>query len=136
MNRSLLVTDAHPLLWYVKGQLHKLPKKVIKAFEDAIEGNRAIFIPLVALWEISLAIKAGKVRLATSLDEYVKEQFFAKSISVLLLEIEDVLLSQKLHFSNDPFDTLIVSMALRMKAPLITGDSVIHKQEPCEIFWD
>lgn len=136
MSKNLLVTDAHPLLWYIKGQLHKLPKKIIAVFDDAVEGRRAILVPLVVLWEISIALKSGKVRLAISLEEYIKEQFYAKSISVLSIEVEDVLLSQKLHFSNDPFDTLIVSMALRMKAPLITGDAIIHKHEPCEIFWD
>lgn len=116
--------------------MHKLPKKVARVFDDAVEGKLAIFVPIVAIWEISLAVRAGNVRLSLSLDEYVREQFFAKGISILSLEIEDVLLSQKLFFGKDPFDTLIVSMAIRMEAPLITADMVIHKHEPCEIFWD
>jgi len=117
-------------------QSHKLPKKVLKAFDNAVAGRIAILIPQIVLWEISLAAKAGKILLTISLEEYVRKNFFAQAISILTLETEDVLRSHNLGFTNDPFDTLIVSIALRMKALLITGDSIIHKHEPCEIFWN
>jgi PIN domain nuclease of toxin-antitoxin system len=136
MTSSLLVTDTHPLVWYMTDQTRKLPKKVLKAFDNAVEGRIAILIPQIVLWEISLAVKAGKIRLTISLEEYVRKIFFAQEISILTLETEDVLRSHNLAFTNDPFDRLIVSMVLRMKALLITGDSIIHKHEPCEIFWN
>lgn len=133
---ALLVTDTHPLLWYTTNKLHKLPKKVVGAFDNAIKGQSAILIPLAVLWEISLAIKAGKIQEIYSLEEHIKTRFFANSISILPVEIEDVLRSHKLNFTKDPFDTIIVAMALRMEAPLITGDAIIHKHKPCQLFWD
>jgi PIN domain nuclease of toxin-antitoxin system len=91
---------------------------------------------LIVLWELSLLIKAGTVRTAIPLDEYVQQHFFAKAISILDLETEDVLRSHGLSFSRDPFDVLLVAMSLRVDCPLITADQIIHKQQPCELFWD
>lgn len=135
MNSSLLITDTHPLAWYIKSQSNKLPLKVKKAFDDAVEGRRAIFIPAVVLWELSNLIKAEKLRFAVSLEELVEEHFFAKAISIRDIATEDILLSHQLNFSRDPFDSLIVAMAIRAECPLITGDNVIHKSKPCEVFW-
>jgi PIN domain nuclease of toxin-antitoxin system len=136
MTPPLLVTDTHPLVWYITAQFNKLPNKVRKVFDDAVEGKCAIFIPAVVLWELSLLIKAGTVRPSVTIEEYVQEHFFAKAISVLDLETEDILLSHGLGFSRDPFDVLIVAMTLRVECPLITGDGIIHEQKPCDLFWD
>ena len=136
MTNALLVTDTHPLVWYITAQSNKLPAKVRLAFDDAVEGRCAIFIPAIVLWELSLLIKSKMVRTSVSLEEYVQEHFFAKAISILDLETEDILRSQGLTFSRDPFDALIVAMTLRVDCPLITADGIIHDQKPCELFWD
>jgi PIN domain nuclease of toxin-antitoxin system len=133
---ELFVTDTHPLVWYITSQFHKLPRKVKKAFDDAVQGKCAIFIPAVVLWELSMLIKADTIRPTVTLEEYVQEKFFSKAISLLDLQTEDVLRANKLTFSRDPFDVMIVAMTLRVDCPLITGDSIIHKQHPCELFWD
>ncbi len=131
----LLVTDTHPLVWYITAQASKLPIKVKEAFDDAVAGRCAIFIPAVVLWEFSMLIKAGIVRPAVSLEEYVQEHFYAKAISILDIETDDILRSHTLTFSRDPFDVLIVAMALRLDSPLISSDGMIHDQKPCELFW-
>lgn len=131
----LLVTDTHPLIWYMTGKFRKLPAKVKQAFDDAVEGKNAIYIPAIVLWELANLVKAGAVKLSVPLEEYVQERFFSKAISVLDLETDDIVQSQHLHFSKDPFDVLIVAMALRVDCPLITADDVIHKQKPCALFW-
>ena len=131
----VLITDTHPLVWYMTAQFNKLPGKVKRAFDDAVEGKCAIFIPAVALWELSMLIKAGAIRTSVTLDEYVQEHFFAKAISILDIETEDILRSHSLTFSRDPFDVLMVAMALRMNCPLISGDGVMHDRKPCELFW-
>jgi PIN domain nuclease of toxin-antitoxin system len=136
MTPSILVSDTHPFVYFLTGQVHKLPKKVKLAFDAAVEGRSAIFIPAIVLWELSFLIKAGTVRLPVSLEELVREHFFAKAISLQDLETEDILKSHALSFSRDPFDVLIVAMALRIDCPLISGDGIIHAQEPCQLFWD
>lgn len=132
----LLVTDTHPLVWYITAQFNRLPKKVKRVFDDAVEGKCAVFIPAVVLCELSMLIKAGTVRSSVTLEEYVQEHFFAKAISILDLETDDILRSHTLGFSRDPFDLLIVAMTLRVDCPLITADREIHNQTPCDLFWD
>lgn len=131
---SLMVTDTHALIWYITAS-GNLPGKVKKAFDAAVEGRSAIFVPAVVLWEMSLLMKAGQIRLAAPIEEYVQEHFFAEAISVLDIETEDILRAHSLTFSRDPFDVLIVAMTLRVDCPLITADGVIHDQKPCDIFW-
>jgi len=133
---ALLVTDTHPLVWYITAQFTKLPIKVRRAFDDAVDGRCAIFIPAIVIWELSLLIKAGTVSTSVTLEEYVQERFYAKAISILDLETEDILRSHELTFTRDPFDVLIVAMTLRVSCPLITGDGTIHDERPCELFWN
>lgn len=132
---SLLVTDTHPLVWYITAP-NKLPAKVKKAFDAAVEGRSAVFIPAVVLWEMSLLLKAGQIRLVAPLDEYVREHFFSNAISIIEIETGDILRAHSLSFSRDPFDALIVAMTLRVDCPLITGDGLLHKHKPCDLFWD
>lgn len=133
---ALLVTDTHPLVWYITAKFSKLPNKVKNAFDDAVDGKCVIFIPSVVLWELSLLIKAGIVRTSVPLEEYVQEHFFAKAISIIDMETDDIFRSHGLVFSRDPFDVMIVAIALRLECPLITADGVIHEHKPCDLFWD
>ncbi|MCC7531516.1 MAG: type II toxin-antitoxin system VapC family toxin [Candidatus Melainabacteria bacterium] len=129
-----MVTDTHALVWYITAP-NKLPAKVKKIFDAAVEGRAAIFIPAVVLWEMSLLLKAGQIRLAAPLEEYVQEHFFAQAISILDIETEDIQRAHSLAFSRDPFDVLIVAMTLRVDCPLITADGVMHEHKPCDLFW-
>ena len=66
---SCFVTDTHPLIWYVTNEARKLPRKVKKAFDEAVEGRTAIWIPMAVLWEFALLLKAVRFRLAVPLEE-------------------------------------------------------------------
>src|SRR5437870_2048587 len=117
---TYLVTDTHPLVWYVNDDTaRKLPRKVKKAFDGAVEGRIAIWVPIVVLWELSLLEKAGKIRITMPLEEFVAGNFFAKAMHLLDLVPQDVLRAHELNFSRDPFDVMIVAMAQRMSCPLI-----------------
>jgi PIN domain nuclease of toxin-antitoxin system len=130
------VTDTHPLIWYMTKKFKKLPPKVNRLFDNAVEGRTAIWVPMVSLWELSLLEKAGKVQLLVPLEEYVQEEFFAKAIHLLELTAQDIVCSHGLNFSKDGFDTLIAAMTKRMECPLITADDTIARSKTCPIFWD
>lgn len=136
MKPTVLVTDTHPLMWYATAKFGKLSRRVRSAFDEAVEGNIAIWVPTAVLWEMSLLIKAGKVRSAVALDDYVAEHFFARAIHLLDMVPEDVVRAHSLNFSPDPWDSIIVATALRMGCALITTDAVIHDCRPCEVYWD
>jgi PIN domain nuclease of toxin-antitoxin system len=128
------ITDTHPLIWYFIGS-KKLPLKVSKVFDRAMEGELGIWVPIIGLLEVSLLEKAGKIRLSKSLETFMSD-LFDQSIILLDLSPQDVLKAHSFNFSKDLFDNLIVAMAQRIECPLITGDSVIHKANLCRVFWD
>ncbi len=130
-----LVSDTHPLVSYATGKYAKLSKRVKAAFDDAVNGSSVIYVPMPVLWEISLLVKANQIKLRWPLEDYVTDRFYAKAIIPVHMEEPDVIIAHGLNFTKDPFDTMIVAMALRIGFPLITNDSHIHKAEPCDIFW-
>ncbi|MCW5867889.1 MAG: type II toxin-antitoxin system VapC family toxin [Candidatus Eremiobacteraeota bacterium] len=122
-------------MWYLASQFGKLAPGVRRAFDEAVSGDRTIWIPAVVLWEMSLLVKLGKIRLTVSIQDYIDQRFFAQGLHTTDLLAEDVALSHQLHFTSDPWDTMIVATALRLDCPLITKDAVIHREEPCSIYW-
>lgn len=137
MSEKFLITDTHPLVWYLAKKESKLPKRVLAAFKSAQEGSGThIWVPLVVAWELSELIrKTDRIRLETPFEELVKESFYFRSMTVTELLPEDLIISHSLNFNRDPFDRLIVATALRLQLPLITCDGDITEAKPCEIFW-
>ena len=132
---NYFVTDTHPLIWYVTNQSRKLPRKVKQTFDQAVEGEAGIWVPMVVLWEFSMLLKAGRFKIDVPLEELVANNFFASAIHLFDFLAEDIVQAAKLNFSRDPFDAMIVVCALRAGCPLITGDDIIHSKEPCKIYW-
>lgn len=133
---NCLVTDTHPLVWYMVKAFKKLPAKVRRVFDNAVDGRLKIWVPLVSVWELSLLEKAGRVKLALPLSKYVEENFFAEGIRLLDMSAEDVVQSHALSFCKDAFDVMIVAMTQRVNCPLITADEIITASRLCPIFWD
>lgn len=137
MSERFFVTDTHPFVWYMSKQFTKLPAKVLKVFHTAKEEDHVhIWVPQITLWEISVLLKkTARLTIKVSLQELVREQFYAKSISVIDLDTEDIMRAHSMTFVSDPFDALIMACAQRLKVPLITADRKIHDSEECEVFW-
>ena len=138
MSELFLVTDTHPLLWYLAGQRRKLSKKAFTALEAAEYGEGTkIWVPMPAVWEISLLLrKTKRLTPKVSFEELVLNNFNFKGLSIADLQLEDIINAHSLTFMNDPFDALIVATAQRMGLPLITADGVITNTKPCKIVWD
>ncbi len=137
MSIRALVTDTHPLLHYFCNSKKKLSKKVRLAFEDAvIQQTTMIYVPAVVLWETSLLLQKGNVKLTMSFAEWVSKLFGYRTIISLPLDEKTVVECHHLKFHNDPFDQAIVAAALQLDLPLITNDRLIHHHQPCKVFWD
>lgn len=137
MSDQFLVTDTHPLIWYLAKQDAKLPKKVFAAFKSAQEGTGThIWVPAVVAWEISqLMRKTHRITALGSFEELIQETFFFKSMTITELQPDDLLIAHGLNFNRDPFDSLIVATAKRMDLPLMTADGEIADSGTCTIFW-
>jgi PIN domain nuclease of toxin-antitoxin system len=134
---SFLVTDTHPLVWYLANQEKKLPKKVLAAFKSAEEGNGAhIWVPAAVVWEFSqLLRKTVRIKVDAPFGQLVRENFFMKSVTLAELQPADLILAHEFSFNRDPFDSLIVATAVRLGLPLMTADHEITDAEACDVFW-
>lgn len=137
MKDQFLVTDTHPLIWYLAKQDSKLPKKVLSAFKSAQDGSGThIWVPAAVAWEISqLMRKTNRIKLLGSFEELIQENFFFKSITLTELLPQDLLIAHGLNLNRDPFDALIVATAKRLELPLVTADTDITDSGVCEVKW-
>lgn len=137
MSDQFLVTDTHPLIWYLANDARKLPKKVWAAFRSAEEGSGThIWVPPAVAWELSqLMRKTDRIKLTESFEELIREQFFFKSLTLTELQAGDLIIAHSLTFNRDPFDSLIVATAKRLALPLITADGDIADSNTCDVFW-
>ena len=138
MSETFLVTDTHPLIWYLANQDKKLPKKVLAAFKSAEEASGThIWVPVAVAWELSLLMrKTDRIKLTVPFEELVRENFHFKSLTLIELEPDDLIIAHGLPFNRDPFDALIAATALRLELPLMTADADITDSKTCAIFWE
>ena len=135
MTSDVLISDTHPVVWYALKKHRKLSSRVRRAFDAAISGQGAIYVPSIVVFEVSLLMKKDRIKPPVSFDRWVAELFANPGIYPLHFEESDSVISHGLSFTDDPFDTMIVASALRLDCPLITNDSLIHEKHPCEIIW-
>jgi PIN domain nuclease of toxin-antitoxin system len=137
VSNRFLVTDTHPLLWYLGNEENRLPKRVLAAFKAAQEGaNTHIWVPAATCWEISqLMRKTSRLRITVPFAELVTENFHFQNLTITELLPDDLILAHNLRFNNDPFDSLIVATAQRLDLALITADGEISDSKECAVFW-
>lgn len=122
--------DTHIFLYFINGD-YSISKKTIALINNPLSEK---FISVASIWEITVKINIGKLRLKDNLDSIYKilDEF---NISILH--------PQKIHFKvnldlplihKDPFDRLIISQAIADDLILITDDQHIKNYPNLKIF--
>lgn len=115
--------DNHVLLWYIVGD-KRIDRDVRKIIES---GKHNLFISNASLWEISIKVSIGKLKLTGSLVN-LKEFLNDKGFSVLQYDFDDLETLLILPFYHqDPFDRLIVAQALTKNMEIISDDPNVKK---------
>lgn len=115
--------DTHVLLWYIVGD-KRIDRDVRKIIES---GKHNLFISNASLWEISIKVSIGKLKLTGSLVN-LKEFLNDKGFSVLQYDFDDLETLLILPFYHqDPFDRLIVAQALTKNMEIISDDPNVKK---------
>src|SRR5579863_3457126 len=116
--------DTHVSLWAISEQQGRLSSKARNIIERP--ANR-LFLSSASLWEISLKIYAGKLKLPASKEFFIEEMSYlnVETMPISAAHVLDTFTLPK-HYV-DPFDRLLVSQARVEQIPLITADSAIRK---------
>lgn len=132
---SLFVTDTHPLVWFSAGKLAGLSKAAFQAFADAETGRAFIYVPAVALWEVALLERNGKIRLDGGFLLWTERLLAHPGFGLAPLEPAVIARAVAYNFNSDPFDGVIGATAAELSLPLITKDAAMTGSSLFEIHW-
>ena len=132
---SVYVTDTHPLIWYTSGKHSRLSPRVVRIFEEAFADRALVVIPSPVLWEISLLLEHGKIKIREPFEHWMAALSSQRGLDVRALDVDVIAAAHLLSFNGDPFDRAIVATAKAMDLPLITRDEAIVNSRLVDIAW-
>jgi PIN domain nuclease of toxin-antitoxin system len=110
----------------------RLPQAVKEACHDR---SNTLLLSVASVWEIQIKSQLGKLQLVRPLAEILTDQQQTNQLQVLPVTLDHVAALQQLPMVHrDPFDRLLVAVALVEKAVLISGDP-IFRQYPVPLMW-
>ncbi len=129
------VTDTHALVFYVTGALRRLSPRCRAIFRRAEDERDRVFVPIVCFFEIALLLERGRLRSRMGFDAWREVVAAQPGFPIEELGWEDVREARGLASLVDPFDRLIAGMALRLDAPLLTGDERMRRSGLVRTIW-
>ena len=117
--------DTHIIIWL----LERSPHLPLGMKEIIIDDANSIYVGSVSLWEIAIKVNLGKLKLRSTFEKFLDE---VNSSDLEVLQIKDEYLKELSSLPSihkDPFDRLLISMAMFDNLTLITADENIHKYD-------
>lgn len=116
---SAVLVDTHTFLWSIDNESALGP-----AAEACLQSDAAKFISHAAIWEMSLKLGLGKLRLTVGLSELVALARRA-GVNLLPIELDHLYFVQGLaNHHRDPFDRLMVAQCHLRSLAIISRDQV------------
>jgi PIN domain nuclease of toxin-antitoxin system len=129
------VSDTHPLIFHAQGG-KLLGPRARRVFAEAEHERTIVYVPAIVLWEFSLLVRVGKVRIAqTSVERFSEDLFSNPAYQPLPATVEHVAFADSHRPNEDPFDALICAAACALGLPLITRDSRITAAPWVKTLW-
>jgi PIN domain nuclease of toxin-antitoxin system len=126
-----LLLDTHTFLWFIEGEL-RLSKVARNLIED--QANRR-FLSIASLWEMSIKVSIGKLKLKMTFIELVKREIYGNEIELVEIQPEHLDELAKLPFYHkDPFDRLIIAQSLVERISVVTKDDA-YTNYPVNLPW-
>jgi PIN domain nuclease of toxin-antitoxin system len=126
MGRNMIfVLDTCTLIWWSLDP-EKLSPQAKLSCEEMEQGKNGL-VASISLWEIAIKIKNKKINLGVPLITYVETLQKSDVIRIIPIDEKLWLESVALQWNHkDPADRVIVSLAQRYNADLITSDTIIR----------
>lgn len=118
-------------IWFITED-SKLPQELRKL----INSNDNVYVSYTTFWEIAIKQNKGKLSIITMNIYELAEICREYGIIILPLKLSYLERLKKLPFvHNDPFDRIIIAMAIEEDMTLLTKDSEIIKYSGVKTLW-
>ena len=130
----MILLDTHVVIWMLL-EPERLSSEARRRMSEAVERGDTLGCSVLSLYEIVYAIRRGRLRLLTSLDEFLRQ--VQKRLIVLPVSAKTAITGGQLRdaMHGDPMDGLIAATALERKCTLITADERIRQAQVCATLW-
>jgi PIN domain nuclease of toxin-antitoxin system len=126
-----LLLDTHTFLWFIGGSSN-LSNTAINLIDNR---SNLRFLSIASLWEISIKVSIGKLKLALDFTDLVTREIHGNAIELLGISPEHLDELTKLPFHHkDPFDRLIIVQSLVGNMTLVSKDKAFQSY-PVTIIW-
>ena len=118
----MIVLDTHAWLWWMRDQA-RFGKKARHLIDQSMHNGQAR-VSVISVWEVALKSAAGKLKLPMDFDLWWDAARNCPGITFVPIDSPDAIASVQLPDSvpRDPADRLIVALAARLGATLVTLD--------------
>ncbi|MBR3582599.1 MAG: type II toxin-antitoxin system VapC family toxin [Kiritimatiellae bacterium] len=132
----MILLDTNAWLWWTI-RPEGMPARA-RSLADAAAGDGALAVSVVSVWEIAVKTALRKLQLGMAAREWVARASRAPGLRILPVDSDIALASTELPppFHRDPADRLIVALARRLRAPLLTSDRKILEYPHVESRWE
>jgi PIN domain nuclease of toxin-antitoxin system len=121
----VLLLDTHVWLWSVSGDARRVGRRTRRLLSRA-ESQDAIRVSPVSLFELVALHTLGRVRLARSPEQWIREALDSAGVRVAELSPAMAIdASIPRELLSDPLDRLLVATARHLEATLLTSDARI-----------
>ncbi len=131
----MIVLDTHALIWWISNS-SKLPAKAKAAISKA-KLKRAIYVSSISVWEIAMLVKKNRLKLKPEVGEWLEKVEALPFIKFLpmtnKIAVDSVLLPG--NPPGDPADRIIISTAMNLDCPLVSGDRKIRNYLKDQVIW-
>ena len=121
---QVIVLDTHIWIWLINGNMQKIPESWLRQIEAA----KHVGISPVSCYEVSLAVKKGRLILPSTPQEWFRQSL--DSVGIELFPLTASITDQAVNLSpihKDPFDRMIIATALNYDAKLASVDRLFSR---------
>jgi PIN domain nuclease of toxin-antitoxin system len=129
------VTDTHALVLFASGKAAEMSRKCARIFRRAEQQQDSVHVPIVCFFELAMLLERGRVKSSLSFNDWHDRVTEFPGLPIEPLVWADVREARALAALVDPFDRLIAGTAIRLDAPLITGDERIRASGLVRTIW-
>ena len=131
----MIVLDTQAWLWWLH-EPSRLSEPVRRALRAA-EREDGMTVSVISVWEVATKCALGKLVLPMQVNEWFALARTYRGIIIEPVSADDAIASACLpgNFHKDPADRIIVALARRLRARLVTSDSQIRVYPHVTTLW-